>query len=401
MRKADELTERAEQRRERETREETRPWAGLEILYAMSEGNAGTDVARRSLAAELRERYWIAKAKDGGLGGVGPVLVEGRFEWEIDRGELGRSRNDPGDGFRYVWCGGTAGTGGRAEWFEVTEVFECVHPGEINQFMRMHNGDLTVAGFDAEGFLKRVPLGIPSRAAQRRAADNVLSAIKKKLEKRSYENMAGVHGYGTLIVGLPLWFAVWPADPLRLENVVDDFVTRVVVGLRPYERQFKSRRCPFWRIVVVWETTDESIREWLRRARLDIYRDPGLWTLAAPFAAGALLPTMVESGGKLTMQVSRSRPEKTVENVELPAKVAAVARVLGSKRWGHGLRLRERMKLRAAVRLLELSCFLRLYGLGGLERWAIGKFSPTSRLRGWVLRRGAYRLYGESVRRGR
>ena len=82
--------------------------------------------------------------------------------------------------------------------------------------------------------------------------------------------MAGVHGYGTLIVGLPLWFAVWPADPLRLENVVDDFVTRVVVGLRPYERQFKSRRCPFWRIVVVWETTDESIREWLRRARLDL-----------------------------------------------------------------------------------------------------------------------------------
>ena len=62
------------------------------------------------------------------------------IQWPIERAELGRNRNEPGDGFRYVFRSGTGGTGGRAEWFEVTEVFEGVEAKDIEAFMRLENG---------------------------------------------------------------------------------------------------------------------------------------------------------------------------------------------------------------------------------------------------------------------
>ena len=171
--------------------------------------------------------------------------------------------------------------GGRAEWFEVTEVFEGVEARDIEAFMQCRNGIATRQGFDSDTFLDGLDLGTPSRAAQRRAADKVIAAVGKKLGKGSYRDMEKMHGYGTLIVGLPLWFASYPANPLRAENVIDDFVSRVGMGLKPHFRRLGNRRCPFWRIVVVWKTSAQSMREWTSRARFDVYDDPALRDLGA------------------------------------------------------------------------------------------------------------------------
>ena len=94
----------------------------------------------------------------------------------------------------------------------------------------------------------------------------MIAAVEKKLNKTSYKRMWRRNGYGTLIVGLPLWFATIPADPLKVENVIDDLMTRVGIGLKPYARQLK-KSCPFCRIVVVWVPSPESVREWPDKAR--------------------------------------------------------------------------------------------------------------------------------------
>ena len=131
-------------------------------------------------------------------------------------------------------------------------------------------------GSISDTFLDGLDLGTPSRAAQRRAADKVIAVVGKKLGKGSYRDMEKMHGYGTLIVGLPLWFASYPANPLRAENVIDDFVSCVGMGLKPHFRRLRNRRCPFWRIVVVWKTSAQSMREWTSRARFDVYGRPGI-----------------------------------------------------------------------------------------------------------------------------
>ena len=161
--------------------------------------------AHRHLQHITIHRYWA---------NVGIAI-----QWPIERAELGRNRNEPGDGFRYVFRSGTGGTGGRAEWFEVTEVFEGVEAKDIEAFMRLENGGEGYPDFDPQRFLRGLNLGMPRRAAQRRAADKVIAAGERKLAKSSYEGLWRPHGYGTLIVDLPLWFATYPLDPLRVENV--------------------------------------------------------------------------------------------------------------------------------------------------------------------------------------
>ncbi len=215
---------------------------GLEILYAKPGGNGDVpDVAEHDLTGELRERYWIGQAADAGIkktwAGVGLTMP-----WAIERSDLGRNRNEPGDGFRYVVRGGIGGMEGRAEWFEVTEVFEGVEAKDVEAFMRLKNGGKGYPGFDPARFVRELNFGMPGRAAQRRAADKVIAAVERKLAKSSYEGLWRPYGYGTLIVGLPLWFATYyPLDPLRVENVVDDFMTRILIGLQPYEERLRKK----------------------------------------------------------------------------------------------------------------------------------------------------------------
>ena len=64
-------------------------------------------------------------------------------------------------------------------------------------------------------FRKGLRRGRPSRMEQRRAADQVITQIERKLAKTSYHELLERYGYGTLVVGMPLWFAVPPDDPFR------------------------------------------------------------------------------------------------------------------------------------------------------------------------------------------
>ena len=224
---------------------QARAKAGLEILYARRGSNDRLgNIAQRDVPGELRERYWIRKAEDAGMQqrtwtfGIGVLR-------RIERHEIGRNRNNPGDGFRYVFRTGTDGTDSRAEWFEVTEVFEGAEAKDIEAFMLVNNGGTARSDFDSNGFVRGLDMGTPRRAAQRSAADQVIAAVEKKVNKASYEGMWRSHGYGTLVVGLPLWFATFPTDPTRVENVIDDFITRVRIGLKAVRPAIEEEKLPF------------------------------------------------------------------------------------------------------------------------------------------------------------
>ena len=355
---------------------------GLEILYARPGPQDRLEgVAKRALTKELRERYWIRQAAEAGIGGKSWATWEVTFPWSIERAELGRNRNEPGDGFRYVFRNGTEGTSERVEWFEVTEEFEGVKAKEIESFMRLQNGLEADAEFDPEGFLGGLNLGIPRRAAQRRAADKVIAAAEQKLAKSSYQGMWRNHGYGTLIVGLPLWFATNPLDPLRVKNVIDDFTTRVQIGLEPLVRQMRRRSCPFWRIVVVWPGSVESIREWTHKARLEVYEDPAYHRIGSfPVPEGWELH-LLKLGEESTSAVAESS-QRLTEFAET-----------------HREGLLARLRSGARRRYLEVLCFVRVHGIGGLERWIVARLSPRRRVAHFAMRRRALRLYRASRRR--
>ena len=405
----------SEERETKNRRTDALAKVGLEVLYARPGPKDGlADGAKRDLTAELRERYWISKAADAGneaksWGSIGTTL-----RWPIERAALGRSRNEPGDGFRWVFQSGTGGTGGRVEWLEVTEVFEGVAARDVESFMRLEHGLEAKSGFDPEGFVRGLNLGIPRRAAQRRAADKVIEAVERKLAKSSYEGMWRNHGYGTLIVGLPLWFATDPLDPLRVENVIDDFSTRVRMGLKPHARRLRRKSCPFWRIMVVWNGSAESIREWRRKASLDVYKDPSYRRIGSlPVRAGSLelvvldlLEELIaergdhEGFGGFKRCIVEARPEKKEKSrhMQLPAAVAELRRRLTESAETHRESLWERVKSRARLRLLEVLCFVRVHGIGGLERQVIARLSPRRRVAQFARRRRALRLYRASRR---
>ena len=390
--------------------------AGLEILFARRESGDGLDrTPERDVPSELRERYWIRGAEDvGGRKSLWRVAVS-MPRW-IERQELGRDRNQPGDGFRYVYRRATDGTGSRAEWFEVTEVFEGVEAKDIEAFMRLNNGGTTRSAFDPDGFLQALDMGIPCRAAQRRAADSVVDAVEKKLNKASYEGMWRKHGYGTLIVGLPLWFATIPADPLRVENVIDDFMTRVTTGLRPYTRQLKRKSCPFWRIVVAWMASTESLRELHDRVRYDVYDDPAYRKIGSlPVKLQSSLPLLSEimrtverarvqgemAGGlQLSVDIAKSKKTAKGTSLQLPPAVSALKEALEGTSEGRLLpNSLEQVRWRIKQRVIEVLCFFRVHGLSGFERWANARLSPRHRITRLVMRRRALRLYRASRRR--
>ena len=396
--------------------EEARVKMGLAILYAEREaGDQLGNLAERDVPGELRERYWIRNEGDAGTASGIWTFGMSMPRW-IKRHELGRNRDEPGDGFRYLYRRGTDGMGSRVEWFEVTEVCEGVEAKDVEAFMRVNNGGTAGFDFDPDRFVRGLEMGTPGRAAQRRAADKVIAAVEKKVSKTSYEGMSRKHGYGTLIVGLPLWFATIPADPLRAENVIDDFMTRVGIGLKPFERQLKKKSCPFWRIVVAWVPSLERAREWHGTARYEVYDDPAYRRIGGlPVKRESVTPLLLklmgelesaradgEKVGGLRLSIAVASPKKRGDeaHLQLPPAVETLRRALD----GDGKRRDrenplDRVKWRAMQRAMEVLCFLRAYGVAGLERWASAKLSPRRRITQLAIRRRALRLYRASLRR--
>ena len=406
----------SEEQKTRDVGEEFSAKAGLEILFASRAPGDGLDEVRKyDVPKELRERFWIRQAKDAG-GRKGPWTVAvGGTHW-IERRELDRDRNQPGDGFRYLYRLEATGRESRAEWFEVTEVFGGVEAKDIEAFMLANNGETADSTFDPDRFLRGLDMGLPCRAAQRRAADSVIEAVERKLNRPQYEGMWRRHGYGTLIVGLPLWFAGIPTNPLRVQDVIDDFMTRMTVGLNPYARQLKKRNCPFWRIVVIWMVSRQSLHELRGRVRYDVYDDPAYRKIGASqlkleshLKLQAKIICLLEEArmrgetvGGVSKSVAIATPKKHAENTrtQLPPRVEAVKRVFdrADKRRLLDTPL-ERARWHVKRRALQVLCFLRVHGRSGLSRWAATRLSPYHRIMRLAMREQARQLYVASRRR--
>ena len=371
--------------------------AGVNVLYAAeaAEEPEWTTVGERDRTKRLREVYWARRAESH----VRPMRSAGaQLKWRCDRGDIDRGSDDPGDGFAYLATISTQGMEAGFEWFEVTEVFTTVPPQRIEAAMQAWNGLAGRQPGDLEGFLEGLDRGRPSRAAQRRAADRVIAQVGKKLAKSSYDELLGKYGYGTLVVGLPLWFATPPMVPLRAENALDEFDTRTKLGLDEVRRSELERRdCPFKQVIVLWEPTLDAMREWSER-RSSVYDDIAITSLAKPFSTSlmkAVLKSEPESIGLHATAKSGTKRSGMGAHSETGKRLQAFVREQERIRPAP----REKAKRRLASLYLKVDLFVRIRGMRGLRRWILGRCSLPRlwKVTATVLR--ARRLYRESVRR--
>ena len=167
------------------------------------------------------------------------------------------------------------------------------------------------------------------------------------------------YGYGTLVVGLPLWFAVLPEDPWRAENALDDFYTRTCLGLNELKQRALERRdCPFRRIRVAWDTTPEAWREWSRRRSAD-YDDAANTGLENAIPVAKIITWLSES---LDLAISKTE----CPDSEAPS--------MGLRRFCGGLRCGPRKvsdcrRNRGVQRLQDLVTYARLLRHRSADTW--------------------------------
>ena len=384
---------------------------GLSVLYAKeaAEEREWAEIQDRDKTGRLREVYWVRRAdlKTGRKPFVNIKILR-----RVDRTEIGRRRDDPGDGFIYL-VNMTPRVEDRFEWLEVTEVFTTVLASQIEGAMRAWNGISDKHSVDFDEFRKRLPRGRPSRTEQRRAADRVIAQIEKKLAKDSYKELLERYGYGTLVVGMPLWFAVPPDDPFRAENAVDDFMTRTSLGLEDIkQRTLKRRDCPFRNVIVIWDTTPQALRAW-REERSAEYEDAANASLENPLGASvwgmlsdglekaiAKLAVPESEAPSMSLQVGAKTQKKASGRGPYPELVKAL-RELAREFDENPMGRKTMLKLRVSLAFCKVLCFLRIHGVEGLARWIARKFSVSQARRARAIRRKARRLYRESRRRGR
>ena len=241
------------------------------------------------------------------------------------------------------------------EWFEVTEVFTTVPPQQIEAAMRALNGFPGMQPIDLDGFLEGLDRGRPSRAAQRRAADAVIRQIERKLAKASYDELMEKYGYGTLVVGLPLWFAVPPTDLLRAKNALDEFDTRTKLGLEVIQRRKLNRSdCPFKQVVVLWETTLEAMQGWEKR-RSRAYDEIAYSALGNPIPISACAKLLEISPQSIRLHAMVKVQKKQPSIAPLPETAQKVQELLREQhREYRGLR----EQLRRRVALIYVKMFL-------------------------------------------
>ncbi len=110
------------------------------------------------------------------------------------------------------------------------------HALKVNRFIRKYNGLQGKGDIDADEFLKTLDLGPPDPYMQQEMTDLVITAIVKKAEKGrekgSYKSLFRDYGCGQLVVGLPLWFATFPLDPMDPSSVLTDFSMRMKLAFK-------------------------------------------------------------------------------------------------------------------------------------------------------------------------
>ena len=301
-----------------------RTMTGLSILYAKeaTEERDWAAVPDRDRPKRLREVYWANRGETR----LGRRLLGSTFlRLPLDRTALGRRSSDSGDSFVFL-VSMAPQIENRFEWLEVTEVFTAVKPQQVNGAMRAWNGIAHNHPVDFDAFRQGLKRGRPSRLEQRWAAARVTAQIKGKLARKSYGELLERYGYGTLVVGLPLWFAVPPDDPFRAENAIDDFVTRTTTGLKELERSVLRRQdCPFKNVVVVWDTTPEALREW-RAQRSAAYMDAA----NAPLGNSSALRLLDSLPAALEKAIAKTRmPESEAPSIGLHLKATTTKTVPG------------------------------------------------------------------------
>lgn len=385
---------------------------GLSVLYAR-EAAKEPDWGRvpdRDKTGRLREVYWAHQAYQAFHGetasGLKPALRL-RMRWRTDRAAIGRRGDEAGDAFIFL-VNLAPQVEDRFEWLEVTEVFTTVEPKQIEGAMRTWNNIGGKHRVDFDAFRKGLKRGRPSRLEQRIAADRVIKRIGKKLAKSSYDELLEKYGYGTLVVGMPLWFAVRPDDPSRAENAIDDFMTRTALGLEELKRTVLRRRdCPFGKVVVVWDPTPEALREW-RGRRFSEHGASANSSLGNPMGARPL-EQILEDLAEIPESAAPSSVHfhlHAMANKKAPGRgpypppyldLVATLRERDRRPGGCWTSL----KAKVVLTLCHLLCFVRTHGVEGLKRLIARKFSMAHTLKWNAVRRRQRRFYRESRRRGR
>ena len=384
---------------------------GLSVLYAKQamEERDWAEVPDRDKTSRLREVYW-ARLMESEFGHKSTFRMS--LHWRPDRGELGRRADLPGDGFIYT-VDMSADAEDIFKWIEVTEIFTTTPPSQIEGAMKAWNAIPNRHPVDFNEFKRGLRRGRPSRVEQRKAADKVIAQTERKLKKASYQELMEKYGYGTLVVGLPLWFAVPPEDPWRAENALDDFYTRTHLGLEELKRKrLKRRDCPFQQIVVTWDTSSEALKEWNRKKSGE-YEDAANASLDNPIPAAklwfVLSDTLTEGSSDLgipesetpsmSFKIGVKTRKKKSGNGPYPEIVTVLGKSFREQKKKEPDRKGDKLRLWAVLTLCKLLCFVRLHGFGGLERWVARKLSMS---RAWKARATGRRtriLYRESRRR--
>ena len=157
---------------------------GLGVLYAKEAAKRPEwgSIPDRDKTGRLREVYWAHSAA-GKLNTGRKPFVSKTLNWWAGRAEIGRRRDQAGDGFIYLINMTSQRVDHRFEWLEVTEVFTTVPAWRVEGAMREWNDIPDTHPVDFDEFQKGLRRGRPSRVEQRRAADEVIEAINKKLAK--------------------------------------------------------------------------------------------------------------------------------------------------------------------------------------------------------------------------
>ncbi|MCY4129795.1 MAG: hypothetical protein OXG15_11240 [Gammaproteobacteria bacterium] len=382
---------------------------GLSVLYAKEAKKEGDwqNIPERNKTARLREVYWMRRVN---IRSTKKQFVRASLDYLPERSELARNPDDPGDGFVY-FVHVTPTIDDQFEWIEVTEVFTTVHAKEIERAMRAWNGIPNSDPIEFDVFLKNLRFSRPSRTEQRRAADRVIAQVESKLLKKSYLELAEKYGYGTLVVGMPLWFATLPIDPLRAENAIDDFISRTKLGLVDVrQRLLRRRNCPFKRVIVVWDTTPEAINSWYQK-RATVYNQPAFLSLSNPLVdqAWIVLAKFLGRVGvdskipesewpSLMLYLEEEHQKKSTADGPYPIQITELRNFVHNQKRS-SLGMLQKFKIRMASLAIQLLCFLKIFGGKNLVRliWSRFSISGVFRAQRQILKQQHF--YHESRRR--
>ena len=135
---------------------------GLSVLYAReaAEQREWAAIPDRDRTGRLREVYWACRAesKSGRK-----QFLSLKLKWRVDRTQIGRRRDEPGDGFIHLVDMTSRRAEDRFEWLEVTEVFTTVPASRIEGAMRARNDIPDKHPVDFDEFRKGLRRGRPSR----------------------------------------------------------------------------------------------------------------------------------------------------------------------------------------------------------------------------------------------